>query len=94
MSSEIKIEFSPIEKALIDLRTSINALDTTLAEEFEEGNELEMVDECNEIKTYYDELFASYEALLIHNIESTDDAVETIQEIERVIGINIRLLGT
>ena len=94
MSNEIKIEFSPIEKALIDLRTSIKALDKTLAEEFEEGNELEMVDECNEIKTYYDELFASYESLLIHNIESTDDAVATLQETERMIGNNIRLLGT
>lgn len=94
MSSEIKVAADPIKSALSNLRSSINALETTFSEEFEEGNELETVDQCNEIKTYYDELFASYESLLINNIESTDDAVATLQETERMIGNDIRILGT
>lgn len=56
MSDEIYLNPNSIDDALADLRSAIEALETSFAKEIEGENKLKMVNSFNEIKQEYDEL--------------------------------------
>lgn len=89
---EIKMQPGPIAEGIANLRSSIQALDTSFAEKIEGENKLDMVHAFNEIKTGYDELLKQFETLFMNNIQATEDAVADFQETERTVAGDIRLM--
>lgn len=92
MSGEIKVTREPVDAGITQLRSSIQALETTFAEIIEGDNKLTMVESFNEIKQHYDKLLAQYETLFINNVQSTDDSVAEFQETERRVAGDIKLM--
>lgn len=92
MSEEIKVTRAPVDEAISELRTSIQALETTFAQEIEGDNNLKMVNDFNEIKQEYEELLTEFETLFLNNVQSTDDSVAEFQETERMVADGIKLM--
>ncbi|RKQ34722.1 YwqI/YxiC family protein [Oceanobacillus halophilus] len=90
--SEIKVVQSAVEKALSELRASTTALETSFAKEIQGQNQLDMVDKLNEIRQNYETILATYQALLLQNIESTSKSVETLKQTDERITSSIRQL--
>ncbi|HZW68608.1 MAG TPA: YwqI/YxiC family protein [Pseudogracilibacillus sp.] len=91
MSNEIRVNSAAIQERIADLRSSIQALDTVFSKEIEGDNQLDMVDAMNEIKQDYENLLVQFEALFVSNIDSTVDAVNTIEETDQHIAQGITL---
>lgn len=92
MSNEIKIDATSIDRAFTDLHASIEALETSFAREIEGQNKLEMVSSFNEIKKEYDALLTQFRMLFLTNVQAADKSIKTLQETERKVAQNIRLL--
>lgn len=91
MSLEIKLDPILIDKGFADLRSSIEALETSFATEIEGENKLAMISAFNEIKQEYEALLRQFEALFLSNIQSAEDAVALFQETERLLSNAIKL---
>lgn len=92
MSGEIKVQRAPVEKGIAELRASIQALETSFAKEIQGQNKLDVVNTFNEIKSEYDQLLSQFETLFINNVQSTEDAVASLQETEQRVAADIRIM--
>ncbi|WHX26448.1 YwqI/YxiC family protein [Virgibacillus halodenitrificans] len=91
MSTEIKLQHAPVEKGIAEMRSSIEAMDSSLSSEIDGDNKLDMVDAFNEIKLEYDELLSQFEALFLHNVQATEEAVANIRETEQKIASDMKV---
>jgi len=92
MSREIKVVYAPIERSLSELRSSLRELETTFSKEINNDNKLEMFTIFNEVQQEYDAVFTQFESLFLNNIESANNAVFKIQETDRRVAGDIRLM--
>jgi len=87
----IKLEDVIINQNITELRSSAQALDTTFSKLIEGGNKLDLVETYNEIKQQYDELLSQYKALLLKNIQSTEESIDKLIETDQMVANDIRL---
>ena len=87
----IKLEDVIINQNITELRSSAQALDTTFSKLIEGGNKLDLVETYNEIKQQYDELLSQYKALLLKNIQSTEESIDKLIETDQMVASDIRL---
>ncbi|HLS66107.1 MAG TPA: YwqI/YxiC family protein [Pseudogracilibacillus sp.] len=90
MGNEIRVQSEVVYDALAELRSSIQALDTSFSKTIDGNNNLDIVDKINHIKERYDELLTKYEALLLQNVTATEEAMETYKEADEAIEASIR----
>lgn len=91
MSGEIKLEAIKVRQGLDSLRSSIEAMDTSFANEIEGENDLDMVTAFNEIKQEYEELLSTIETLFLENVQSADNAVGTMEQTDQKVASAIQL---
>ena len=89
MSGEIKINRIPKEE-IDKVKSTIEALEKSIAKEIEGSNNLEIVDMFNEIKTEYDDLLSLYESVVLNNVEATRDSINQYLEADSRIGQEIK----
>jgi len=87
----IKLEDVIINQNITELRSSAQALDTTFSKLIEGGNKLDLIETYNEIKQQYDELLSQYKALLLKNIQSTEESIDKLIETDQMVANDIRL---
>jgi hypothetical protein len=88
MSTEIKLASAPVEKALEELKTSLQGFEVSFAE-MKGDNSLEMVDKLEEMKKTFEELVSSYQTLLLDNAQATVQAVENLKETDESVATSI-----
>src|SRR5699024_409000 len=86
----IKLEDVIVNQNITELRSSAQVLDTTFSQLIEGGNKLELVETYNEIKQQYDELLTQYKALLLKNIQSTEESIDKLIETDQMVASDIR----
>ncbi|MYL57878.1 hypothetical protein GLW20_10195 [Virgibacillus halodenitrificans] len=91
MSTEIKLQHAPVEKGIAEMRSSIEAMDSSLSSEVDGDNKLDMVDAFNEIKLEYDELLSQFEALFLRDVQATEEAVANIRETEQKVASDMKV---
>ncbi|UTR13804.1 YwqI/YxiC family protein [Salipaludibacillus sp. LMS25] len=79
MSGEIKIYRGPVNKGIQELQSSSQNLNTSFSKQIKGESKLEMVSRVNEIIQEYDEIIAQFTALMAKNIQSTEEAVTSIE---------------
>lgn len=92
MSEEIKLVDAPVEKALAELKSSIQAFETSFSKGEKGDNSLEMVEKVNEIKQTFEEIAKSYQELLLNNSEATKQATAQLKETEASMASAFHLL--
>ncbi|EQB37934.1 hypothetical protein M948_05035 [Virgibacillus sp. CM-4] len=91
MSEEIKLQQTPVENGIAELRASIQELNTSFAREIDGENQLRMLRSFNEIKREYEELLNQFEALFVANVNATEKAITKLQETEQQVANDIKL---
>lgn len=91
MSENIKLEPVKAKQGFDSLRSSIEAMETSFANDIEGENELDMVTAFNEIKQEYEELLDTISTLFLENVQSADDAVGAMQETDQKVASAIKL---
>ncbi|WP_200416784.1 YwqI/YxiC family protein, partial [Virgibacillus salexigens] len=89
MSEEIKLQQTPVEYGIAELRTSIQELNTSFPREIDGENQLRMLRSFNEIKREYEELLNQFEALFVANVNATENAITKLQETEQQVANDI-----
>jgi len=92
MSDEIKIQRGPVNKGLKELQSSSQNLNTSFSIEIEGENKLEIVTNINEIKQQYDEIMTRFTSLMTKNIQSTEEAVTSIETTDEHVAHGIGLM--
>lgn len=92
MSEEIKLVDAPVEKALAELKSSIQAFETSFSKGGKGDNSLKMVEKINEIKQTFEEITTAYQSLLLNNSEATKQGIEDLKETEASVASAIQLL--
>ncbi|UJW56912.1 YwqI/YxiC family protein [Salipaludibacillus agaradhaerens] len=92
MSGEIKIQRGPVNKGIQELQSSSQNLNTSFSKEIQGGNKLEIVTQFNEIKQEYDEIIAQFTALMTKNIQSTEEAVTSIEATDEHVAHEMGLI--
>src|SRR5699024_417296 len=87
----IKLEDVIENQNITELRSSAQALDTTFPQLIQGGTELVLVETYNEIKQQYDELLTQYNALLLKNIQSSEESIDMLIETDQMVASDIRL---
>lgn len=90
MSTEIKLQSAEVRQGIASLRASIEAMDTSFAQEIEGENDLDMVTAFNDIKQEYEELLERLSVLFLENMEVVDDAVENLEETDQKVADAIK----
>jgi len=91
MSEHITIKPVKARQELDSLRSSIEALKTSFANDIEGENDLDMVTAFNEIRQEYEELLDTISTLFLENVQSADDAVGAMEETDQKIAGAIKL---
>jgi Family of unknown function (DUF5344) len=92
MSEEVKINYTPIEKALVNLKTSAQAMDYDIVDDFQGDNMLDMITKINEINHLLEEVLSTYQSLLLEHGQSTVEAINQFVESEQAIASSIQFL--
>lgn len=90
--SGIKLEILRVNQGISELRSSIQAMETTFSKLIEGDSKLEMVEDFNQIKQQYDELLTQYEALFLRNVQSTKTSTDKLIETDQMVASDIRAL--
>ncbi|RKL67266.1 hypothetical protein CR203_12220 [Salipaludibacillus neizhouensis] len=92
MSDEIKIQRGPVNKGIKDLQSSSQSLNTSFSKEIEGENKLEIVTNVNEIKQQYDEIMMRFTSLMTKNLQSTEEAVTSMEATDEHVAHEIGLI--
>lgn len=92
MSEEVKINYTPIEKALVNLKTSAQAMDYDIVDDCQGDNMLDMITKINEINHLLEEVLSTYQSLLLEHGQSTVEAINQFVESEQAIASSIQFL--
>lgn len=80
---EIQIRYSEVEERLADLRSSIQALETSFPIAIGGQNQLEVVDSLNELNLKLQEAMILYKDLLTKNEQATGKSISTMNETDQ-----------
>lgn len=83
MDTEIKVQYSETELAILNLRRSINAWNTAFPKQIGGGNELEVINKLNELNQQCQEMLETYQELLRENKSAMQQSVEEILQADR-----------
>ncbi|GLI83098.1 hypothetical protein ANABIO32_07880 [Rossellomorea marisflavi] len=78
MSTEIKIQYSETELAILNLHRSINAWNTNFPKQISGRNELEVINKLNKLNQQCQEMLETYQELLRENKSAMEQSVEEI----------------
>lgn len=92
MSEEVKINYTPIEKAMANLKMSAQAMDYDIVGDRQSDNILDIISKINEINHLLEEVFSIYQSLLLEHGQSTVEAINQFVESEQAIASSIRFL--
>ncbi|WP_405096954.1 YwqI/YxiC family protein [Oceanobacillus sp. FSL H7-0719] len=90
MSTEIKLDYAEVKSALSELKSVAAQFESSLASMKDGENKLDMVNELNEVKQYFDELVSSYQQLLLKSTEVTLQTIETMKETDKAIASSMK----
>ncbi|WP_301107138.1 YwqI/YxiC family protein [Sporosarcina sp.] len=88
MSTEMKIVYADVENQLSEMQGAIEALDPKAAPPIT-GNALDVVTKLTELSTQLESLLASYQKLLINNIQTTEKSVQFIRESDEKVAAGV-----
>lgn len=80
MSTEIKIHFSEVEKALLKVKATCKSLETTLPTSIGGDSSLQMLIRLTELNESLQKVTESYKVLLSRNEEATNGSIESIRK--------------
>ncbi|WP_397540284.1 YwqI/YxiC family protein [Rummeliibacillus pycnus] len=83
---EIKIKQSEIEQALSKMKSSTNALHTSLPSTVGEDNVLTLVEKWKDLHQALEQVVKAYKVLLIQNEEASRQAVQSMMELDHQLG--------
>lgn len=89
MSGEIKIKFGEVEKKLIKLHTSSNALISSLPTDIGGNTVLDVVAKLNTLNSTLSKVVQSYKSLCLKNEEATSQAVQSMKETDEKIAVSM-----
>jgi Family of unknown function (DUF5344) len=91
MHTEIKIQYNETERALSQLRQTIDAWNTTYPRQIGGANELEVINKLNELNQQCQKMLESYQQLLMENQAATQLSVEGMEETDRTLSSTMTL---
>ncbi len=86
MSTEIKIKQNVIDQELSKMKSSTNALHTSLPSAVGEDNVLTAVQKWKVLHQEYEKMLESYKTLLIQNEEASQQVVQSMIELDDQLG--------
>ncbi|WP_019240852.1 MULTISPECIES: YwqI/YxiC family protein [Bacillus] len=92
MSTEVKIQYGEVEKALSQLRSAIQSLETNIPSNIGGQNVLDIVERLNKLNSQLEETLAAYKDLLMRNEQATVDSVDMMEETDLQLSSYIRKL--
>lgn len=92
MSTEIKIVDSPINQAVSTLKGSAATFESDFPSEIKGENELELLEKFNHINQTYASLIQTYQALMLHHVESTKSSVQSLKDLDSSLANTISYL--
>ena len=90
MSTEVKIQYGEVEKALSQLRSAIQSLETNIPSNIGGQNVLDIVERLNKLNSQLEETLAAYKDLLMRNEQATVDSVDMMEETDLQLSSYIR----
>jgi glutamine synthetase type III len=91
MHTEIKIQYSETERALSNLRQTVDAWNPTYPKQIGGANELEVINKLNELNEQCQKMLESYQQLLMENQAATQLSVEGMEETDRTLSSTMTL---
>ncbi|WP_406687842.1 YwqI/YxiC family protein [Rossellomorea vietnamensis] len=91
MHTEIKIQYNETERALSQLRQTIDAWNTTYPKQIGGANELEVIHKLNELNEECQKMLESFQQLLMENHAATQLSVEGMEETDRTLSSTMTL---
>ncbi|MGE7763991.1 YwqI/YxiC family protein [Peribacillus sp. NPDC096540] len=91
MGAEIKVKQEEIEQALTTLKSSTNALQTSIPSNIDGNNVLDVVNKLNRLNQTMQQVTEAYKSLLLQNEEATRRSVEFMVETDQQLSSNIKL---
>lgn len=90
MTDNIVLDSIHPDLGLASMRSSIQALEKSIAKEIEGKSKLELVTAYNEIKKEYDDLLTMYRSIFLENLETAEEALDQIRTVDELIGDAIK----
>ncbi|MGM8366786.1 DUF5344 family protein [Virgibacillus sp. W0181] len=92
MSDAIKVVQSDTERALAELKASVQELNVNENVAVQDDNRLTMVNALNEMNETLARVLNTYQSLLTNNEEATRKAVDSLVQTDQNVASGIRLL--
>lgn len=89
MSQDIKLRFSDINEALVDIQAASESFETSLIKDIASSNQLDVVRRLNELSQLFEEVANLYKSVLTENNQSASKAIEDFKEVDHTISASI-----